>query len=60
MVDRFVPDFDAECWRCGTSPCVIVVDHEHKADTDLCGPCFFNDGVMIDWSLWNDIPEDTE
>jgi len=53
------PDFTCECRECGTSPCVVVMNHI-QPDTNLCGPHFFNDHAMVDWSLWNDEPEDTE
>lgn len=59
MTPTYHPDFDTECRICGTSPCVIVEDHV-QPDTELCGICFFSDRSMIDWTLWNEEPEDTE
>lgn len=55
----FHPDFEGECRECGTSPTVIVVDHV-MPDTELCGPHFFADRAMVDWTLWNTQEEDTE
>lgn len=53
------PDFHSECQCCGTCPTVIVEGHA-QPNTMLCGPCFFADRAMIDWTLWNDLPESTE
>jgi hypothetical protein len=56
----YLPDFEAECRECGTSPTVIVVGHPHRPDTELCGICFFRDRAMIDWSFWPDTIQDQE
>jgi hypothetical protein len=58
----YQPDMKAECRICGTSPCVVVYDPElrHNSDTDMCGPCFFQDRIMLDWELWNEPLEATE
>lgn len=53
------PDFDDECYKCGSTPTVIVEGHI-VPDTRLCGPCFFGDRRMVDWEEWNTTPEDTE
>lgn len=53
------PDFDEECYKCGTSPTVVVEGHI-VPNTQLCGPCFFNDRRMLDWEEWNNTAEDTE
>ncbi len=58
-LNNYKPDFDNDCRICGTSPTVIVVEHP-VPQTDLCGPHFFNDRLMIDPDLWNDQMEDTE
>jgi len=56
---RYHPDFEAECRVCGASPCVVVDSHS-QGDTNLCGPCFFGDRLMIDWAEWNNQEEPTE
>lgn len=53
----FHPDFDQECRFCGTSPCVVVEGHP-QGETELCGPHFFRNYQMLDWSLWNDQDDD--
>lgn len=58
--NHFEPDFDSYCRECGATPCVVVVDHEHKPHTDLCGVHFFQDRRMVDWDLWNDPQDSTE
>ena len=55
----YQPDFQSECRICGTSPTVVVQGHT-VPNTELCGPHFFKDRVMVDWELWNTLPEDTE
>lgn len=55
----FHPDFTNECRECGTLPTVIVVGHP-LPQTNLCGPHFFGDRMMIDWDRWNDREEGTE
>lgn len=55
----YYPDFESDCAICGTRPCVIVEDHSQPY-TDLCGPCFFSDRMMVDWERWNDQQEPTE
>jgi hypothetical protein len=47
------PDWEDECRLCGTTPCVIVEGHV-QPHTQLCGPHFFHDHDMTDWTLWND------
>lgn len=59
MDPQYKPDFDGECYVCGSSPTVIVIDHV-VPDTNLCGVHFFNDRRMSDWELWNDEREATE
>lgn len=55
----FRPDFQSACERCGASPCVVIQgDTAHSSL--LCGPHFFQDRLMNDWSLWNEEPESTE
>jgi len=54
----FHPDFEEECYLCGTIPCVIVEGHVQPR-TRLCGPHFFHDHDMTDWSLWNDQQDPT-
>jgi hypothetical protein len=49
----YFPDFEEECYVCGTKPCVVVLGHV-QPDTQLCGVCFWGDPEMTDWSLWND------
>ena len=58
-VYNFTPDFKAECFNCGTMPCVVIEGHI-QPNTLLCGPCFFGEAVMIDWENWNDEQEGTE
>jgi hypothetical protein len=55
----FKPNFDNECRECGAKPTVVVIDHPIP-ETDLCGPHFFADRMMLDWQLWNEQPEGTE
>lgn len=45
-------DFQNDCRICGTSPTVIVNGHK-QPETDLCGPCFFNDRSMLNPEDWN-------
>ena len=56
----YQPDFDNECYICGTTPCVIVTSHLHKPHTELCGAHFFKDPAMIYWQEWNEEPETQE
>lgn len=56
---NYRPDFDKECYVCGSSPTVTVVGHICP-DTHLCGRHFFNDRSMVDWERWNDREEGTE
>lgn len=53
------PNFDEECFICGTSPTVVVEGHI-VPETKLCGPCFFKDRRMLDWEEWNIVSDDTE
>ncbi len=50
LSNQFRPDFEEECKKCGTSPCVVHGEEE----TELCGPCYFEDPQMLDYWLWND------
>ena len=59
MIQSFHPDFELECRLCGTSPCVIVVNHV-QSQTNLCGCCFFNDRSMLDWEEWNNSTEEIQ
>lgn len=60
----YLADFDNECSRCGTKPCVAAHDAERTGTavhfTELCGCCFFHDRAMVDPELWNDPREATE
>lgn len=60
----YLADHEAQCDRCGTSPCVVARDfdcHGTKLhDTGLCGPHFFRDRSMIDPEQWNEPMEATE
>jgi hypothetical protein len=58
-VDLYLPNFDIECHECGASPTVVVRGHI-VPDTALCGPHFFSDRTMVDWTLWNEPQEATE
>ena len=58
-MNEYTPNFEEECSICGTSPTVRVL-HHIQPETRLCGPCFFADRSMIDWTLWNDNPETDE
>ena len=58
-MEVYSPNFEGECHNCGASPTVVVSGHV-VPDTQLCGPCFFSDRRMVDWSLWNDEIEATE
>ncbi len=59
IIFNFIPDSTSKCYICDSSPCVKIPEHP-VPDTKLCGPCFFQDRLMIDPDLWNDQPEDTE
>ncbi len=48
----YTPDFDEDCYICGSSPCVVVTGHL-TPHTRLCGPCFFKTPKMVDWEEWN-------
>jgi len=54
---EYTPDFEAECYVCGGSPCVVV-EHHLQPNTLLCGPHFFHDPEMVDWNEWNDQPKE--
>ncbi len=65
LSQEFRPDFDEVCKRCGSSPCVVelhppapnVISFSGgpvEVETELCGPCYFNDQQMLDYWLWND------
>jgi len=56
---NFRPNFSRECRECGARPTVIVEGHA-VSQTDLCGPHFFADRLMVDWQLWNEQEEATE
>ena len=55
----FRQDFDDECRNCGTSPCVVVLatPATPEVETELCGPCYFEDAQMLDYWLWNDFDD---
>jgi hypothetical protein len=55
----YTPDFDEECFLCGTSPTVVVEGHT-TPNTKLCGYHFFKDHTMVDWEEWNNQPDETE
>jgi hypothetical protein len=55
----YQPDHDGECRECGRTPTVHVVGHL-KPDTELCGPHFFADGLMIDPDKWNEQEENED
>lgn len=59
----FLPDFEASCSKCGTSPCVLLKELTiednlsfvmEEKETGLCGPCYFEDPQMLDYWLWNE------
>ena len=54
-VSSYQPDFEAECEKCGTSPCVTIVGAVAIHEPDLCGPCYFEDPMMLDYWLWNEV-----
>lgn len=56
----YTPVFNAECDRCGGSPCVGIHAGVGIALTNFCGPCFFADRAMSDYELWNDEQEPSE
>jgi len=60
-METYIPIFGAECNKCGYEP-VVGVRQESGAvrSSGLCGPHFFNDRYMTDWSYWNDIRDETE
>ena len=47
----FRPDFDNDCYQCGSRPCVMVEGHVVPY-THLCGACFFGNPEMHDWQEW--------
>jgi hypothetical protein len=61
---NFLADYAQDCSQCGAKPCVVLSDPEptgtKRQDTELCGPCFFHDRLMIDPELWNEPEEATE
>lgn len=54
----FTPLFDSECWKCGSSPTVGICQPKGPEDTRLCGPHFFVDPSMVQWSEWESSNED--
>jgi hypothetical protein len=56
----YVPNFDGECWRCEAGPTVGLATESGLQDTRLCGACFFQDRLMLDWEWWNEDREETE
>ncbi len=57
--DGYTPNYEQECSKCGTSPCVDVVRKGRIArNSELCGCCFFNDRLMIDPDEWNNQSEE--
>lgn len=70
MSQSYRPDFDAVCCRCGTSPCVVELRETPpnvinlftsgnfaEIDTELCGPCYFSDAMMLDYWQWNEFDD---
>lgn len=57
----YQPIFQIECSECDATP-TVGVQHEKGflEATKLCGPCFFSDRLMVDYTKWNDRPESTE
>lgn len=66
MPQAYIPIFDVECRNCGHSPIVGLIEAGNPGSPDrirstgLCGPEFFADRAMVDWSQWNDESEATE
>lgn len=62
MQAQYLADHSADCKKCGTEPCVVVIDPEtnRPQETELCGTCFFSDRLMVDPSEWNEQQEATE
>lgn len=58
-MNQYRPNFEEECYICGTSPTVVVENHV-QPETSLCGPHFFHDPDMRDWAEWNNQPDETE
>lgn len=56
----FDPDFEGVCKQCGTSPTVSINNEVHGSvcvETELCGPCYFEDRQMLDYWLWNEFDD---
>lgn len=57
--DGYTPNYEQECSRCGTTPCVDVVRNGMiRHSSELCGVCFFDDRLMIDPEEWNNQQEE--
>lgn len=61
-MNLFIPIFDLECEVCGDVPCVGINDPDCEGirSTRVCGPHFFRDRSMRDWTEWNSPKEGTE
>lgn len=57
MSHTYHPNFLEPCRLCDTHPTVVVENHPSPF-TGLCGPHFFHDLSMVDWTKWNDVEED--
>lgn len=58
---QYEPIYGPECSICNNSPIVGVRSPSNKlASTDLCGPHFFGETIMLDPELWNTPREATE
>lgn len=55
----YAPDFEDQCYLCGTSPTVIVVGHV-QPQTQLCGPHFFDNQAMVSWEDWNEVEKESD
>lgn len=55
MRDGYRPNWEAECTRCGNSPCVDVIREGRIVNiSDLCGACYFRDREKLDPDNWNE------
>jgi hypothetical protein len=60
MTPQYAPIEDESCWKCDTSPVVGLCTRWGPKSTGLCGACFFQDRLMVDWEEWNKPQEATE
>lgn len=57
----FVTILYRQCEVCERSPVVGVEEESGTVrSTDLCGPCFFGEALMLDPEEWNREQESTE